>query len=50
MDAETAVARLEAHLAEDVGGLAGAPLAAPRIVLLAVGFSPSTTAVPVWLR
>lgn len=50
LDAETATARLESHLAEDVGGLAGAPLGSPRIVLLAGGFSPSTTAVAVWLR
>ncbi|MGY1659634.1 hypothetical protein ACI78Q_00230 [Geodermatophilus sp. SYSU D00705] len=50
LDAETATAQLEAHLAEDVGGLAGAPLAEPRIVLLAGGFTPSTTAVAVWLR
>src|SRR4051794_18666105 len=50
LDGETAAARLEAHLAEDVGGLAGAPLGEPRIVLLAGGFSPSTTAVAVWLR
>ncbi|MGH2868824.1 MAG: DNA-binding protein [Solirubrobacteraceae bacterium] len=45
-----AFARLEAHLGEDVGGLAGAPLGQPRIVLLAGGFTPSTTAVAVWLR
>lgn len=50
LDAETVAARLEAHLAEDVGGLARAPLGAPRIVLLAGGFTPSTTAVAVWLR
>src|SRR3954469_18194763 len=47
---EEAMARLEAHLAEDVGGLAGAPLKQPRIVLLAGGFTPATTAVAVWLR
>lgn len=47
---EDAFARLEAHLGEDVGGLAGAPLGQPRIVLLAAGFTPSTTAVAVWLR
>jgi hypothetical protein len=50
LDAETATARLESHLAEDVGGLAAAPLDSPRIVLLAGSFSPSTTAVAVWLR
>jgi alkylated DNA nucleotide flippase Atl1 len=47
---EEATGKLEAHLSEDVGGLAGAPLAQPRIVLLAGGFSTSTTAVAVWLR
>lgn len=47
---EEASARLEAHLGEDVGGLAGAPLGQPRIVLLAGGFTASTTAVAVWLR
>ncbi|MGW4527617.1 hypothetical protein [Amycolatopsis sp. NPDC004378] len=47
---DEAFARLEAHLGEDVGGLAGAPLGQPRIVLLAGGFTPSTTAVAVWLR
>jgi alkylated DNA nucleotide flippase Atl1 len=50
LDVEAAVARLEGHLAEDVGGLAGAPLSTPRIVLLAGGFTPATTAVAVWLR
>ena len=50
LDARAAAARLEAHLAEDVGGLVSAPLGAPRIVLLAGGFTPSTTAVAVWLR
>lgn len=50
LDAGTARQLLEAHLAEDVGGLEGAPLSAPRIVLLAGGFTPSTTAVAVWLR
>ncbi len=50
LDVEAATARLEAHLAEDVGGLTSAPLDSPRIVLLAGGFSPSTTAVAVWLR
>ncbi len=50
LDDEAARARLEAHLSEDVGGLVNAPLKEPRIVLLAGGFSPSTTAVAVWLR
>ncbi|WP_406631243.1 hypothetical protein [Amycolatopsis sp. WGS_07] len=47
---EDALARLEAHLGEDVGGMAAAPLGQPRIVLLAGGFTASTTAVAVWLR
>ena len=50
LDTAAASARLEAHLADDVGGLAGAPLDTPRIVLLAGGFSQSTTSVVVWLR
>lgn len=50
LDADDARNVLEAHLAEDVGGLESAPLSAPRIVLMAGGFSPSTTAVAVWLR
>jgi alkylated DNA nucleotide flippase Atl1 len=50
LDADAARTLLEAHLAEDVGGLESAPLSAPRIVLMAGGFSPSTTAVAVWLR
>lgn len=50
LEAEEARTRLEAHLAEDVGGLDNAPLKEPRIVLMAGGFTPSTTAVAVWLR
>lgn len=45
-----AISRLDAHLRTDVGGLANAPIAEPRVVLLASSFAPSTTAVAVWLR
>jgi len=50
LSVDDAQAQLEAHLGEDVGGLASAPLGQPRIVLLAGGFTSSTTSVAVWLR
>lgn len=50
LDFDEARTQLEAHLAEDVGGLDNAPLKEPRIVLMAGDFTPSTTAVAVWLR